>query len=78
MNSIPTQNNHQPLTSISKIPSSYVINNPHSTEKYSKALQEFQKNDLENYRSTVSVNVLPPTIKPGQSILRSEKLFSNW
>ncbi|CAF3372606.1 unnamed protein product [Rotaria sp. Silwood1] len=78
MNSIPTQNNHQPLTSISKIPSSYVINNPHSTEKYSKALQEFQKNDLDNYQSTVSVNVLPPTIKPGQSILKSEKLFSNW
>ncbi|CAF2752152.1 unnamed protein product [Rotaria sp. Silwood2] len=83
MDSIRVQNNSQPLASILKKPSSQILNNPNSTEKYSKVLQEFrkkadllEKNDLENFQSTLSFNVLPPTAKPGQSIFRSENLFS--
>ncbi|CAF1420563.1 unnamed protein product [Rotaria sordida] len=72
------QNNRQALTSIYKKPSSQLLYNPYSTIKYSQIFQEYQKPDLENYRSLVLFDILPPTTttKPSQSILRSEKLFS--
>ncbi|CAF3736346.1 unnamed protein product, partial [Rotaria sordida] len=68
------QNNRQALTSIYKKPSSQLLYNPYST----KNVDLLEKPDLENYRSLVLFDILPPTTttKPSQSILRSEKLFS--
>ncbi|CAF1500639.1 unnamed protein product, partial [Rotaria sp. Silwood1] len=73
------QNNRQALTSIYKKPSSQLLYNPYSTVKYNQIFQEYQKPDLENYRSPVLFDILPTTTtttKPSQSILRNEKLFS--